>query len=339
MQKKVWIRVISGLLVILAAFLLGGCTSSNQQEETNKQKLVFADPQWDSVQFNNSVAQYIISNGYGYPTDTINGSSAITFEGLVNGDIDIYMEAWTGNLQPRYGEELESGTIKEVGVNYSDNTQGLFVPTYLIEGDPARGIEPLAPDLKSVQDLPKYWQLFKDPEDPSKGRILGSPAGWEVDKILQDKIKNYGLDKNYNYFSPGSDTALSTSIAKAYEEGTPWVGYYWTPTWVMGKYNMTLLEDTTYSEELWENGYRCEIPSMEITIAVNKDVPEKAPDVVEFLENYQTNSELLSSVLAYMQQNDINADQAAVWFLKNNEDIWTKWVPSDIAQKVKATLE
>lgn len=343
MRKKSWIKFISALLAVGAAFLLGGCAAANQNQQQTageqKPQLIFADPQWDSVAFNNAVAQYIIENGYGYPTDTTSGSSAITFEGLVSGDIDIYMEVWTDNLQPKYGEDLKSGAIQELGANFSDNAQGLYVPTYLIKGDPARDIEPLAPDLKSVQDLPKYRQLFKDPEDPSKGRIFGSPAGWEVDKILQTKIKSYELDKDYNYFSPGSDTALATSITKAYEEGTPWLGYYWTPTWIMGKYDMTLLQDTPYSEELWNDGYRCAFPSMNITIAVNKHVPQKAPDVVEFLKKYQTNSELLSGALAYMQKNDVKVDRAAIWFLKNNEDIWTKWVPGDIAQNVKATLK
>lgn len=35
--------------------------------------------------------------------------------------------------------------------------QGSYVPRYLVEGDAERGIEPrLAPDLRSVTDLPRY---------------------------------------------------------------------------------------------------------------------------------------------------------------------------------------
>ena len=90
-------------------------------------------------------------------------------------------------------------------------------------------------------------------------------------------------------------------MAKAYENGEPWVGYYWEPTWVMGLYDMTLLEDEKYNDELWENGYRCEFPPVPVTVAVNKDVLNDAPDVVEFLKNYQTSSALTSEALAYMQ--------------------------------------
>lgn len=89
-----------------------------------------------------------------------------------------------------------------VSVNFDDNFQGLYVPTYMIEGDPERGIEPMTPDLEYVTDLPEYWEVFQDPDDSSKGRIVGAISGWEVDQMLSDGIDEYGLDEYYNYFHP-----------------------------------------------------------------------------------------------------------------------------------------
>ena len=40
-------------------------------------------------------------------------------------------------------------------------------------------------------------------------------------------------------------------MISAIERGEPWVGYNWEPTWVMGLYDMTLLEDEPYDEEKW----------------------------------------------------------------------------------------
>ncbi len=45
----------------------------------------------------------------------------------------------------------------------------------------------MAPDLKSVADLSQYCQLFKDPENPDKGRLYGSIPGWLVDEIMRAK--------------------------------------------------------------------------------------------------------------------------------------------------------
>lgn len=39
---------------------------------------------------------------------------------------------------------------------------------------------PICEDLKSVSDLPKYWRLFKDPEDSNKGIVYLGTAGVRV---------------------------------------------------------------------------------------------------------------------------------------------------------------
>ena len=45
-----------------------------------------------------------------------------------------------------------------------------------------------------------------------------------------------------------------------------------------------------------------------------------------------------NQVLAWQDENrESNAD-AAVYFLRNYESLWTKWVPADVAEKVKASL-
>lgn len=328
--------LIIGLLLVLVA----GCGGQQErgQAEAEKQTLVFADAGWDSIQFHNYVAKIIIENGYGYPTEIIEGSTPITFDALRKGTIDIYMEAWTSNIKELYEPAVASGDVIELSVNFDDNVQGLYVPTYLIKGDPERGIEPLAPDLHSIHDLPKYWELFKDPEEPTKGRIFGAIPGWEVDTILAEKVRNYGLDKYYNYYNPGSDAALATSMLRAYENGEPWLGYYWEPTWIMGLLDMTLLADEPYSDELWNNGYRCEFPTVPCTVVVHKDVPKTAPEVAEFLKNYQTSSALTNEALAYMQENEVGPEEAARWFLAEHEELWTGWVPAEVAARVKEAL-
>lgn len=330
---KVKRNYIMLLIIILLGFTFVACSNGKNDSESN-QTIVFADAGWDSINIHNSIASIIIENGYGYKTDVLNGSTSATFAGFRKGDINAYMEVWTDNLIDVYQEAIDSGDIIEVSINFDDNAQGLYVPTFLIHGDSDRGLEPLAPNLKNINDLKDHWELFKDAEDPSKGRIYGSPPGWNVDKIMQEKVITYGLDENFNYFSPGSDTALSASLASAVERGEPWVGYYWEPTWVLGKYDMTLLEEDPYDEEKWNNGYGSSFPPMPVTVCVHKDLVDSAPEVVEFLGNYKTSSEITNKALAYMQDNESSTEEAAKWFLNEYEELWTSWVSEDIAQKV-----
>jgi glycine betaine/proline transport system substrate-binding protein len=322
------------IVVMVLAIMLSLSVSIGAQET-----VVFADAGWESIRFHSYVAGIIMEEGYGdYSMDMVSGSTPVTLMGLRQGDIDVEMEMWTSNIIEVYNEALESGDIVELGVNFDDNAQGFYVPTYVMEGDAERNIDPMAPGLKTVKDLADYWQVFEDEEDPSKGRIYGAIPGWKVDEIMRTKVETYGLDEYYNYFSPGSDTALSAVIVSSYERGEPIVAYYWEPTWIMGMLDMTLLEDEPYSEELWNNGYACEFEAMEITIAANAEFVERNPELAEFLSKYSTSSKLTSEALAYMRENETDERAAAVWFLENNEDVWTRWVPEDVTQKVKNSL-
>ncbi|WLD93095.1 ABC transporter substrate-binding protein [Alkalihalobacillus sp. AL-G] len=331
------------LMMILSICLLSfltACGGNDDAENGEKsiEKIIFADAGWDSIRFHNSIAQTIIENGYGYDTEVTSGSTAATVQGLRQGDINVYMELWTDNIKKVYNEAIDAGDIVKTSVNFDDNVQGLWVPTYVIEGDPERGIEPVAPDLKTVEDLKKYPEVFEDPDDPGKGRIVGAPSGWAVSKQLNTKMETYGLKETFNYFGPGSDAAIVSSLAAAYESGEPWVGYYWSPTWVTGLYDLTLLKEPEYNEETWEKNKGTEFPPNKVVVAVHKDMPEQAPEVVDFLKNYETSSKLTEEALNYMKKNDVKADEAAKWWMKKHEDIWTKWVPDDVAQKVKDAL-
>ncbi len=331
-MKKNNLNFLVTILVVIVVVL------SLSVNAVAQETVVFADAGWESIRFHSYVAGIIMEEGYGYEMDMVSGSTPVTLMGLRQGDIDVEMEMWTSNIAKIYNEALESGDIVEVGINFDGNTQGFYVPTYVIEGDAKRNIEPIAPELQTVKDLKNYWQVFEDEEDPTKGRIYGSPPGWAVDEILRTKVETYGLDEYYNYFSPGSDTALAAAIVSAYDRGESIVAYYWEPTWIMGMLDMTLLEDEPYSEELWNNGYACEFEAMEIAIAANADFVEGAPELAEFLSRYHTTEQLTNEALAYMMENETDEKDAAIWFLKNREDVWTQWVSEDVAQKVKNSL-
>ncbi|GEN45795.1 ABC transporter substrate-binding protein [Alkalibacillus haloalkaliphilus] len=328
-MKKWFSLVIMTSLLVLAA-----CGDDNGELD----EIVLADADWNSIKVHNAIMQNIIEHGYGYETDTMSGSTANTVQGLRDGDINVYSEVWTDNIREVYEEAIDTGEIIEVSVNFDDNEQGLYVPTYVIEGDEERGIEPLAPGLETVQDLADYPEVFEDPEDAEKGQIVNGPSGWAVNETIVEKIEYYGLDEMYNIMSPGSDAALVSSLASAYESGEPWVGYYWSPTWVTASYDLTLLEDEPFDEEVWQETRGTEFPPNDVTVAVHEDFPEQAPEVNEFLENYETSTALTEEALVYILEEDASPEEAAVYWMELHEDLWTDWVPEDVAESVKEEL-
>lgn len=324
--------------IIICALAMGLLLLTGGPAIAASDTLVFADIGWDSVQVHNRIAKFILEQGYGYKIQLTPGATIPLFAGLARGDIDVNMECWVENQQEAYDEAIAEGTVIDLGANFPDSWQGWLVPTYVIKGDPDRDIEPMAPELKSVYDLPRYKELFKDPEDPDKGRFFTCVPGWECEKINAKKIKAYGLDKTYNIFLPGSDAALNGSMAAAYKKGEPWFGYYWAPTWPLGKFDMTPLEEPPYDADKWGTSYECAYPSVSVNIVVNSSLPKKAPDVVEFLKNYETTQAMANKFLAYMRDTKAGTEDAAKWFLKTYESVWSPWVPAGVAAKVKAAL-
>jgi glycine betaine/proline transport system substrate-binding protein len=118
---------------------------------------------------------------------------------------------------------------------------------------------------------------------------------------------------------------MAASIIKAHKLKTPILVYWWEPTWVMGKFDMVRLDA----------GY----PRSDVRVGVNGRFKSSAPKLSKFLQRYQTDSDTVSEALAYMQDHDgATAEDAAVNFLKTQESIWTQWVPSDVAERVRQSL-
>lgn len=317
--KKLFLFLLFALAITGMVFAAGG------RETKSKGTVIFGDVSWDSVQVHNRIAGFIIEHGYGYTPEYVPGETIPVYQGMIQGDIDVNMESWSDNVQEVYDKGISSGKIIDLGPNYSDSEQGWYIPTYMIKGDSARGIKASAPDLTSVDALSKYHQLFKDPEDPSKGRLFVGPPGWGATKVGQEKMTKLGLDKTFNAFLPGSDAALSGSMIAAYKKGDPWVGYYWAPTWVLGSIDMTILKGSEW-------------PPAKVNILINPSLRERAPEVVKLLENYETTTAVNNEFLAVMKDKNYSTYDAAVWFLKNKEAIWKSWVSEGTYAKIKTAL-
>lgn len=306
-----------------------------------KEPVVFLDLSWDSIQLQNRIAGYIVEHGYGEKVDYLFSESIPGLMGLERGTVHVYIDGWVDNQPEWWRKAQKEGTVVNLGPNYNRAPQGWYVPTFVIKGDPERGIKPMAPDLEYAEDLPKYWELFKDPEVPDKGRLTNAPLGWKISSIIRAKLKSLDLDKNYVIFEPGSGTALKAEALASYKKGEPILFYYWEPTALMGNYDFTRLkEKTPFSDDLWteENGYNCDFPAPVVIKVMNKKFADNNPWLADFIRNYETTLELNNIMLAEMANNKLSTQDAAIWFLKNYKEVWHKWIPQD-RQEVIAKVE
>jgi len=334
-------------LAAAALFLLAATYNASAESYCEQGKpLRLADVSWESGAFLTELLTKIFGDGYGCKIEKVSGNSLIMSHALITGDIDIYPEQWVGRTEVMNKARAE-GTVRAAGHPYLDAREGWYVPDYVVNGDPERGIEPLAPELKSVEQLadPKIRALFSDPEEPSKGRFLNCPTGWSCERLNTAKLEGYGLDEYYTNFLPGSGAALDAEVASSYLRKQPVLFYYWNPTALMGTYKLLQLEEPAYSDECWDGltssdtkTQACAFPLGEVVYDVNVKFADQAPDIIEILSKATIPLETINEALAYMAKEKAEPADAATWFLKNYAHLWTNWVSTEAAEKINQGL-
>ena len=301
--------------------------------EGPKDTIIFGDLNWSSPLLQNRIAQFIVEKGYGYPTDVKFGATLPLFQGLQNGDTDVAMEIWLPNQQEAWDKAQAEGAVLSVGTSLGSDWQSAFViPAYLQEQ---------YPELDSIEDLreDQYKQLFATAETGGKARLVSCIIGWACEEVNAAQIEGYGLLDHVEIINPGDGAALNADLIGAYEKGEPWLGYQWGTNDPSLLLDLVRLEEPAYSNECWYTNKACAYRDATVLIAVNPDLPGEAPDVVDFLRNWDFNIEVYKEAARWAEENDVNDPKVtALWWLNDKGDIWESWVTPEAATKVKAAL-
>ena len=331
-------------LVLLAGISLSA-TSANAACKAH-----LGDFDWDSANIHTAIASFMIEKGYGCDVEVTKGSTTPIMAAFFDGQIDVITELWEDNLVELLKPHFADGSIIHMGTNTPASEQAFWVDRATAEAN----------GLKSVEDMkkPGVWELFKDPENPTKGRMTSCISGWTCYTINYVKLKEYGLDELYTNFDPGSGGALDAAISGAFTKGKPIFSYYWTPTSLMGKaeIDMVRLEEPAYSADCWTamsvvvedikaNGQEAYVPScaneykdMALTKTVRSDWAIENPGVAIFIRLYALPTEKVNEMLAYyVDESGGDMEATAIHFL-SNESVWESWVSADVAANVKSAL-
>ncbi|TKR54539.1 ABC transporter permease subunit [Allopusillimonas ginsengisoli] len=309
------------------------------------QPIKLADQTWESANFTTHVVSDLLQLAFGCETEIVPGTTAATESALAQNDVQIIAEQWTGR-SPIIEKAIEAGDVSVVGDTFAGGAeQGWYVPDYVVHGDPARGIKPMAPDLKSWKDLPRYKELFRDPEVPSKGRFLNCPSGWVCEQTNTRLLTVHGLNDDYNNFRAGTGAALDAAISSAYDRGKPVLFYYWQPAGLMAKYDFYKIEQDPFNQACWDTivsgkGKLCSSDFLVAHLGVGLSTPfiNQNPQLVQFLKNLQFQPALLNQMILEMTETRAGGSAMAEQFLKKHPEVWRKWLPADAAARASSTL-
>ena len=336
--KKTFLPLFLLLIWLTSSFNINACTVKAGTFD------------WESAQIHTAISTYIMEQGYGCDVQVVKGRTNTILENLIDNKLDIIFEHWTDNNVALIDPELNSGNLVNLGVNTPASEQGFFIDRATSE----------TYGISSVQDLKKskIWELFKDPEDPSKGRIISCLYGWTCYTINYVKIMEYGLGDLYNMYDPGTASRLDKIILDAFANGKPIITYYYTPTSLMGKpeIDMVRLSEPSYDKACWDsmmvvvdnikiygtNAYESSCANQYKDMALTKlstgNFYKNNSDIISFANSYTITTLVVNNLLAYyVNISNGNLEETAKYYLKNYSE-WETWVPVDIASKIKKML-
>lgn len=306
--------------------------------------VTIAEMNWASAQAAARVDEFILEHGYGCNAETVPGDTVPTAASMTEkGRPDIAPELWMNTIKEQIDRAVGEGRLTIVGNVLEDPAknagEGWWIPRYMLEK---------TPELATIAGVKKHPELFKDPEDPRKGRVIGCPSGWACQIITQNLYKAFNMeDAGFNLVDPGSGAALAGAIKKAYNRQEGVLAYYWAPTSLLSELDMVRVDLGPHNAAEFESCIavaNCPDPKpnnfavSEIKTVVATDFAKNNPGPMAYLKARTWSAEDFGKVLTYMETEQADGQAAAKWFLKNNEGAWSKWVPADVATKVKAAM-
>jgi len=324
--KRLFLLTVAATLIITAS----ACAED--------ERIQLAEGPWQSHMFHNQIAAFILEEGYGEEVEINAGLPTPTVvEGLRDGDLHVNLEMWKDNVAD-YQDDLDAGYYEEVATNFDDNAQGLWIPEYIQEENPG---------LQSIHDLPDYAHLFEDYRVPDwdpeedEGLIHLATADYFATQFYQDKFEldEYSdVAEAFDYQIVENDAALNESLESAVEDEEAWVGYHWEPTWPLAAFDMVLLKDDQHEYDA-DTGHG-QLPEQPVVVCVTEGFGDDYPELYDFFSNYETSADLTMEGLEYMEEEDADADEAAINWLDNNRDLWTDWIDDDdVVTNVEAALD
>lgn len=311
---------------LLSLGVLAGAASAQADGWCDSKPVKFAGVNWESGMLLTDLMQFVLEHGYGCETDSLPGNSITMEQALSTNDIQVFAEEWIGRSDA-WNKAAKAGKVVGVGAPIIGATEGWYVPRYVVEGDVKRNLAAKAPGLGTVADLAQYAELFRDPEEPDKGRFYNCPAGWTCELENSEMLKSYGLEDKFTNFRPGTGPALDAAVLSSYRRGEPILFYYWSPTPLMGQADLIKLRE--------REGVNKDVT---IQVGLSKAFHDQAPELVAVLEKVNLPIDLLNQSLARMAKEKLDSDKLAKAFLKEHPEVWHAWVSDDAAKKIEAAL-
>ena len=306
-------------------------------------KWTLADMNWSSATLIAHIDQFVLNHAFDCKAELVPGDTMPTGASMIEkGEPDIAPEFWSNSMKEAIDKGIKEDRLFVAGKALSQGgEEGFWVPEYLVSQ---------YPEMNTIEGVLKHTELFTHPEYDDKSAFYGCPAGWSCQLTAGNLFRALKLDEaGFDLVDPGSGAALSGSIARAYERQKPWLGYYWAPTAVLGKYRMVKVDFGVRPdvEEFLNCTTQVDCLSPKVTMyppspvntLVTAEFAEQSPAALEYLGKRSFTNQQMNELLAWMEDNQADGEMAMEYFLREHKETWQSWLTSAQVDQVLKALK
>ena len=278
--------------------LFAGAAQAAGDPEGCKQ-VHFSDVGWSCVTATTAIAAAILE-GLGYETKIDVLSVPVTFQGLANGDLDVFLGLWMPTQASMITPYLDKGQIEKVATNLEGAKYTLAVNQAAYDAG-----------VKTFADLAKNAEKFES-------KIYGIEPGNDGNLIIQDMIdKNAFSLKDWEVVE-SSEQGMLTRVQRAARRNE-WVVFLgWEPHPMNRRFEMAYLDGG--DDYFGPNHGGATVYTLSPT-----GYTEKCPNVGALLKNLKFTLAMENEIMGYMLDDGMDPQAAAIQLVKNHPELVDEW--------------
>jgi glycine betaine/proline transport system substrate-binding protein len=210
-------KLKSALLAGVAAFAFAGTAYAEGCD-----KVVFSDVGWTDITAT-TAATTLVLEALGYETETKVLSVPVTYTGLAEGDIDVFLGNWMPTMEADIAPYRDAGKVETVRTNL----EGAKYTLATNEAGAALGIKDFADIAAQKEAL--------------EGKIYGIEPGNDGNRLILDMIASGPFKLDGFEIVESSEQGMLAEVAKKTGEGKPIIFLGWEPHPMNANFKMSYL--------------------------------------------------------------------------------------------------
>ena len=263
-------------------------------------KIVFSDVGWTDITAT-TAATTLVLEALGYETETKVLAVPVTYTGLAEGDIDVFLGNWMPTMEADIAPYREAKTVDTVRTNL----EGAKYTLATNEAGAALGI-------KDFKDIAAH-------KDALDGKIYGIEPGNDGNRLISDMIASgpFGLDGFEVVES--SEQGMLAEVANKDGEGKPIVFLGWEAHPMNANFKMTYL---TGGDDYFGPNFGGAIVATNTRAGYVAECPNQG----KFLQNLVFTLQMENEIMGAILNNGTDPREAAKAWLAANPASWEGWL-------------